>query len=254
MEAPILFVHGLFHGGWCYEEHFVPWFRSRGYEAAAVTLRYHERRHAPGLRTASLKDYLADVVAAAANMSSPPVLVGHSAGGFVTQMYLEDHDAPAAVLLASAPPWGILGGALRAGARHPVQMLAATATLSLYRLVNTPERARELFFSQGLDDALVAKYQAMMTDDSFRAYLEMLFFVRPDRKKITARGTPLLVLGGGADRSFTRSEVVSTARFYSAETYSFPGQAHNLMLEPDWEKVAERIDSFIRAKTRAKAA
>src|SRR5215469_59397 len=38
---PVLFVHGLFHGGWCYEEHFVPWFRSRGYDARAVTLRCH---------------------------------------------------------------------------------------------------------------------------------------------------------------------------------------------------------------------
>jgi alpha-beta hydrolase superfamily lysophospholipase len=90
-KPPILFVHGLYHGGWCYEEHFVPWFRSRGYEAAAVTLRHHDQHHAPGLRVTSLMDYVADVVAAAARMSSPPVVIGHSMGGFVAQKYLEGH-------------------------------------------------------------------------------------------------------------------------------------------------------------------
>ena len=251
---PILFVHGLWHGGWCYEEHFVPWFRSRGYQAAAVTLRHHDQHHAPGLRTTSLKDYVADVVATAARMSSPPVVVGHSMGGFVTQKYLEDHDAPAAVLLASAPPQGLLGATLRGGAKHPLRLLAATATLSPYGLVKTTERARELFFSEALDEESVRRYQSKLTDDSFRAFVEMVFFVRPDLKKINARGAPLLVLGGGADRSISRSEVTSTARFYGAETYSFPGQAHDLMLEPDWEEVAERIDSFIRSNTPAKTA
>ena len=251
---PILFIHGLWHGGWCYEEHFVPWFGSRGYEAAAVTLRHHDQHHAPGLRTTSLKDYVADVVAAAAGMSSPPVVVGHSMGGFVTQKYLEDHDAPAAVLLASAPPQGLLGATLREGAKHPLRLLAATATLSPYGLVKSTERARELFFSGGLDDESVRRYHAKLTDDSFRVFVEMVLFVRPDLKKIKARGTPLLVLGGDADRSISRSEVTATARFYGAETQSFPGQAHDLMLEPDWEKVAERIDSFIRSNTAAKMA
>jgi alpha-beta hydrolase superfamily lysophospholipase len=129
-----------------------------------------------------------------------------------------------------------------------------TATLSPYGLVKTTERARELFFSAGLDDESVRKYQAKLTDDSFRVFVEMVFFVRPDLKKIKARGTPLLVLGGDADRSISRSEVASTARFYDAETYSFPGQAHDLMLEPGWEKVAERIDWFVRSNTPAKTA
>lgn len=251
---PILFVPGLFHGAWCYEENFVPWFRARGYNAEAVKLRRDGQHHAPGLRTMSVKDFAADLETAAAGMPSPPVLVGHSMGGFVIQKYLEDHDAPAVVLLASAPPYGILRAALREGARHPLRMFAAVATLSVYGLIKTPDRARALFFSDGLPDQLVRKYQAEMTDDSFRVFLELLGFVRPDVSKIKAKGAPMLVLRGDEDRSISWTYVADTARIYGAEIYRFPGQAHNLMLEPDWEKVARRIDLFVRSKTLLAAA
>jgi len=250
----ILFVPGLFHGAWCYEEHFVPWFRSRGYDAEALKLRRDGRHHARGLRTMSIKDFASDLDDAVGRMSSSPVLVGHSMGGFVIQKYLEDHDAPGVVLMASAPPYGILRAGLREGATHPARMLAAVATLSVYGLISTPDRARALFFSDGLDEELVRRYQAQMTDDSFRIFLELMGFIRPDVKKICARRVPMLVLRGDEDRSISWTYVSDTARTYGAEIQRFPGQAHDLMLEPGWEKVAEAIDSFVRAKARVETA
>jgi pimeloyl-ACP methyl ester carboxylesterase len=244
---PILFVHGLWHGAWCWEEHFVPWFQERGYEARAITLRRHDQRHAPGLRTTRIMDYVEDVANAAAKMPSPPVVVGHSMGGFVTQKYLEDHVAPAAVLVASVPPAGILGATLRVGARHPLRLLAANLTWSLYGLVRTPQRARELFFGTELSEELVARYQSRLTDDAYMAYLDLLFFIRPNVEAV--RRTPILVLGGDADWTISRGEVASTAKTYGAELTTFPG-AHDLMLEPGWEKVAERIDTFVRSKAK----
>jgi alpha-beta hydrolase superfamily lysophospholipase len=242
---PILFVHGLWHGAWCWEEHFVPWFQQRAYEARAITLRKHDQRHAPGLRTTRIKDYVQDVATAAAKMTSPPVVVGHSMGGFVTQKYLEDHHAPAAVLVASVPPSGIMGATLRTAARHPLRLLTVNLTWSLYGIVKTPERAREMFFGDELSAELVGKYQSKMTDDAYLAYLDMLFFVRP--KVADVRRTPLLVLGGDADWTISPADVAGTARTYGAELSTFSG-AHDLMLEPGWEKVAERIDAFIRTR------
>jgi pimeloyl-ACP methyl ester carboxylesterase len=242
---PLLFVHGLWHGGWCWDEHFVPWFRERGFEATAITLRRHDQRHAPGLRLTRIRDYVEDVANAAAKMPTPPVVIGHSMGGFVTQKYLEDHVAPAAVLVASLPPSGILGATLRTGARHPLRLLAANLTWSLYGIVKTPQRAREMFFGPELSDELVAKYQARLTDDAYLAYLDLLFFVRPNLEAV--RRTPILVLGGDADWTISSAEVAGTAKAYGAELATFPG-AHDLMLEPGWEKVAERIDTFIRSR------
>jgi pimeloyl-ACP methyl ester carboxylesterase len=47
------------------------------------------------------------VVAVAERLPTPPVVIGHSMGGFVVQKYLETHQAPAGVLLASIPPRGL---------------------------------------------------------------------------------------------------------------------------------------------------
>lgn len=223
----------------------MPWFRQRGYEAEAITLRRHEQKHSPGLRTTRLSEYVVDVTDAAARMSSLPVIVGHSMGGFVTQKYLEEHKAPAAVLLASIPPAGIIGPTMRTALRHPLRLLAANVTWSLYRFVETPDRARELFFSSEVSDAEVARYQSQMVDDSYLAYLDLLVFVRP--KVSLIRSTPMLVIGGEKDWTISGADVAATAKAYGAELAMFPG-AHDLMLEPGWEKVAERIDTFIRSR------
>jgi pimeloyl-ACP methyl ester carboxylesterase len=244
---PVLFVHGLWHGAWCWDEHFVPWFRERGYDARAITMRRHDQRHAPGLRLTRISEYVADVAAAAAQMAEPPVVVGHSMGGFVTQLYLSQHPAPAAALLASIPPSGIFGATRRVAARHPLRFLASNVTLSLYGLVRAPDRAREMFFSPELSDADVERFQSKMTDDSYAAYLDMLFFVRPE---VSAIKTPILVIGGEKDWTITRSDVGHTASAYGAEMAMFPA-SHDLMLEPCWESVAQRIDSFIRSKVGA---
>jgi pimeloyl-ACP methyl ester carboxylesterase len=238
---PVLFVHGLWHGAWCWDEHVIPWFRTHGYEAQAVKLRRHDSRHAPGLRTTRIKEYVEDVAEAASLMSTPPVVIGHSMGGFVTQKYLERYVAPAAVLVASVPPSGILGASLRYGARHPLRLLAANLTWSLYGVVRTPDRAREMFFGPALSDVKLREYHAQLTDDAYFVYAGMLF-VRPDVARV--RRTPLLVIGGETDSTISPTEVAATARIYGAELVMFP-DAHDLMLEPSWEKMAVRIHEFI---------
>jgi pimeloyl-ACP methyl ester carboxylesterase len=103
--TPLLFVHGMFVGAWCWDEFFLPFFAENGYNAIALSLRGHagSEGHA-GVRWYSIADYVKDVEQVAGQLSTPPVIIGCSMGGFVTQKYLETHDAPAGVLLASAPP------------------------------------------------------------------------------------------------------------------------------------------------------
>lgn len=64
------------------------------------------------------------------------------------------------------------------------------------------------------------------------------------------RRPPLLAIGADADSTISPAEVAATAKIYGAELTTFPG-AHDLMLEPGWEKVAASIDSFIRSKVGA---
>jgi alpha-beta hydrolase superfamily lysophospholipase len=238
--TPVLFVHGMFHGAWCWEEHFLPYFAQRGYAAHALSLRGHvgsEGRER--LRWTSLADYVSDLEQVVNQLSGPPVLVGHSMGGMIIQKYLQSHQSPAAVLLASVSPKGLLPATLRAFRLHPLIFIKANLTLSTYPVIGAPERCRELFFSPDIPEGNLATYFARVQDESYRAYLEMILLGLCPPGPIT--DTPLLVLGAANDAAISRSEVEATARRHNTQAEFFPNMAHDMMLEASWQPVADRI-------------
>ncbi|EKT81447.1 alpha/beta hydrolase fold protein [Rhodococcus opacus M213] len=240
----LLFVHGTWHAAWCWDEHFLDFFASKGHHALAVSLRGHGGSPSPKpLRWVTIADYVDDVAAVANELPSRPVVIGHSMGGFIVQKYLESHSAPAGVLLGSAPSGGIWRSTLRTLRRHPRALLAETLTLSPYRLVGTLELARDHMFSAQMPEADVERYFALLQEDSHRAMLDMLVLNLPKPKRVTA---PMLVLGADQDHAFSRKEVRATARAYGTEAEIFPNMAHHMLLEPGWERVAERIDGWLR--------
>jgi pimeloyl-ACP methyl ester carboxylesterase len=99
------------------------------------------------VRRCSIADYVDDVDSVADSLSTRPVLIGHSLGGFVVQKYLESRAAPAVVLVASVPPRGSFGFVLRLMRRHPWHVTRAAITGKSLHMFNTPELARESFFS-----------------------------------------------------------------------------------------------------------
>ncbi|WAJ43210.1 alpha/beta fold hydrolase [Mycobacterium sp. Aquia_216] len=244
-KPPVLFVHGAWHGAWCWDEYFLDFFAEKGYRTVALSLRGHGNSTAPrSMRWCSIADFVDDVEAVANGLPERPVVVGHSLGGFVVQKYLESHHAPAAVLLASAPPSGITGFLLRRFKRHPWHTAAALArTRSLRGVGGTPELARETFFSASTPDADVARYTALLCEEyAVRIASDMVWQSLPKPHLVTA---PLLVLGADEDVCFTRQEVHSTAAAYRTEAEFFPNMSHDMMLDPGWASVADRIHRWL---------
>jgi pimeloyl-ACP methyl ester carboxylesterase len=241
--APVLFVHGFYIGAWAWAEHFMDYFAAHGYATLAMSLRGHGKSEGRDkLRWTRLSDFVTDVAQVVAEQPTPPILIGHSYGGAVVQKYLENHEAPAAVLVASVPPQGLLKTALRLAVRHPWPFLKANLTLSLYPLVSTPDIARDLLFSPTMSEAQVREYQSRMSDESFMGFLDMLALNLPDPKRVK---TPLLVLGAASDRSFSRGQVDATARAYHTQATFFPDMNHAMMLEAGWQQVADRIIAWL---------
>lgn len=241
--TPLLFVHGAWHGAWCWDEHFLGYFADLGYEAHALDLRGHGASEGlERLRRTRIADYVRDMVKVAENLRAPPVVIGHSMGGMVVQKYLERHPAPAGVLLASVPPYGAIGATMHILAHHPLAFLKANLTLSLYPLVATPALVRAAFYSARMPQAEVERYAAKLQGESYFGFLDMLAFALPRPQRVK---TPLLVLGGGEDALFPPAAVESTARAYGTQAEIFTGMAHNMMLEPGWENVASRIATWL---------
>lgn len=244
--TPLLFIHGTLCTASCWDVHFLDYFAQHGFESHAVNLRGHGKSEGrEKLRWTRIADFVEDVTTVVRQLPGPPVLIGHSMGGFITQKYLEDHDAPAAVLLSSPSPAGLLPTVIRNARRHPWVFAKISLTLSLLPFIATPQLAAEAFLSKDLPDETLRQYWEQMQDDSFMAFLDMvaLDLPRPARVK-----TPLLVLGVGQDNMIGPGEIEATARAYGTQAEIIPDVAHNSMLDPRWQSVAERILAWLNER------
>jgi pimeloyl-ACP methyl ester carboxylesterase len=244
--TPILFIHGMFHGAWCWDVHFLDYFAQHGFASHAVSLRGHGKSEGrENLRWTRIADYVEDLTNAVRQLPVSPILIGHSLGGFVVQKYLEDHEAPGAVLLSSPPPSGLLATALRVARRHPLVFAKVNLTLRLQPVIATPQLAREAFFSSDFEDEELVSYWKQMQDESYMAFLDMVALDRPEPAKVKA---PLLVVGVARDNMLDPREIEATASAYNTQAEIIPDVAHNSMLERRWQSVSDRILSWLKER------
>ncbi len=247
---PILFVHGAWHGAWCWEPYFLPYFAEKGFAVEAFSLRAHGesdgQQHTRGLR---FKDYVADLTAICQSYEQPPLLIGHSTGGVIVQKYLETHNAPAAVMLASLPPDPILGASFGLLSQYPGALLQSLPTFSLKPFVASPQRVRKLFFSANMPLAKVTPFQSQMQDESVLLLLDLALArqVDPVKLRTTNPEMPMLVLGAANDSLLQPALMRSMAQHYGTTAQFIPEVAHDMMLEEHWQDVADVIIGWIQA-------
>jgi len=246
-STPLLFVHGKWHGAWCWNEHFLPYFATHGYHCTALSIRGHAGSEGgENLRWWSIEDYVQDVDQVAGQMDTPPIIIAHSMGGFITQKFLERHpEIPAAVLLTAIPPTGLWTTILTLLTQKPGMILKTLGTLNPWAVIETPEIARWALFSDDLPEEVVLKYHRQMNSESFRVFLDELGLNLVQTERVR---TPLLVIGAEKDTVIFPSMVRATARRYGTTAKIFPNMAHDVMLEPGWERVAETILEWLQAK------
>jgi hypothetical protein len=201
-----------------------------------VDLRGHGRSPNPGsLRFTRIRDFVMDLDAAVDSLARPPVIVAHSMGALVAQRFLEKREVPGAVLLAPVPLGGVTRTTLVTAARHPVRFLLTNATMDLGALIRDRATAAELLLPADTEPAEVDSVWARLQSESYLAYLEMLFTVRPRPPLVT---TPVALIAGSEDRLFTVAAQRRTAGAYGVEPVIIPGGAHDLMFGPHWEAAA----------------
>jgi pimeloyl-ACP methyl ester carboxylesterase len=238
--TPLLFVHGAWHGAWCWDETFMPYFANRGYRTYALSLRGHGGSSG-WVRGARIHDYVADVAQIAEQIPRWPVVIGHSMGGLITQHFIETHDVAGAVLVAAAPPGGALGDFLRIMATIPGPAFRSLFRMDFRELLRTPQQAQEMFFSPDMPADQVARHFARLGDESFPVFFDMMLFGLPHPQRVRA---PVLVLGAANDRIISNRDVHNTARAYRTQAVMFD-MAHDMMLEPGWQAVADRIVQWL---------
>lgn len=245
-KPPLLFVHGAWHGAWCWEP-LMRYLAERGFTSYAIDLPGHATRQSEGVAGLGIMDYVAAVEAVSAAIApARPVLIGHSMGGLIVQKVLERHAAPAALLIAPCPAMGgSLGLVFRYAWHQPVA--GVTATLGRMTAIRNPAMCRRLFFNHPPQEKIQAHFERLNLESS-RAIRQM---VLPGFKLKAARitSTPVAVAAAGQDYFFEFNTLQSWANAYRYDFLPFPEAAHNLLCEPEKYGFGKTVAAWIDRKT-----
>jgi pimeloyl-ACP methyl ester carboxylesterase len=113
--------------------------------------------------------------------------------------------------------------------------------MSFLPVFKQKERATRLMFRSSFPDEELEKIVPRMQDESFLAYLDMLFLDLPSVKQTAI---PLLFIGANQDFLIKPSSIEKNAKQLNASVQLFDG-GHNMNLEQGWQLVAERIVDFL---------
>lgn len=242
MSTPVIFVHGAFCGGWAFENFRAP-FEAAGYVTHAPDLPFHERgADLERLAQSGVREYAEAIAKLARAMPAPPVLIGHSMGGLVSQVAATKADVAGVVLLAPSAPWGVPATTIDEHAnafgvgllgdywRRPIPPDYATARRTTLDRLDR-EGSRRAF--------------ARFVPESGRAIFETVqWWLDPGMNSSAPPyriGAPVLALSGERDHVNPSSTVRRIAnRFPSgqAEFREMPGMSHWLVGEEEWADVA----------------
>jgi pimeloyl-ACP methyl ester carboxylesterase len=245
-KGVVIFVHGEFHGGWCWEEALTGLFANQGYRCITFDLPYHERAgERADIRKARLRDYLLTLQHVVKRVGGEPILVGHSLGAHLIEQYLAKGPCRMAVLMTPPPPDGIWRTALR-WIRKP-HLWKAVLTRRMRLAVSTPGRAAMALFGEGVTRQQAQRYAGMLGDES-PAVLAELLWTKPPADP--TGDVPVIVFGAEKDSLFSLKDLERTAARYHCGIVVMSGMGHDMMLEPQTARLADIMINCIETRLR----
>ncbi len=251
-KRTILLIHGLWvtPSSWA---KFKSYFEVRGHEVIVapwpgITKDVAAMRRDPsGLYGIGIAEVIAHYANLIRNLPEPPIIMGHSYGGLITQLLIDRGFGAAGVAIDSVPPKGIL-------------VLPLSTYLALTPAFLQPSTFKKTFiftfkqwwqvFANTLPEAEAREeYEREVIPASGRAIFQAaLANVTPNSlATINFKNNahqPLLFIGGEKDvimpaalnrKNFKKYQASSALTEYQ----EFPGRSHYIIAEKGWEEVAQ---------------
>jgi pimeloyl-ACP methyl ester carboxylesterase len=259
MTKPVVFIHGL----WLHASSWGPWvelFTQHGYdpiapgwpnEASTVAA---ARANPDAVANQGIDDVANHYAAIVESLDAPPIVIGHSFGGLITEKLLGEGLGAAGVAIDPAQIKGVLPlplAQLRSG-------LPALANLAnLHRAVTLTSKEFRYGFgnavSQEESDAL---YEAWTIPSPARPLFQAAAanFVLHSQAKVDTNNTgrgPLLLISGTADHTVPDVVTRSTLKQYRDSTavtqlQQFEGRGHSLVIDNGWHEVATAVLAWLK--------
>ena len=243
-RSPVLCIHGVYHAAWCWEN-YLTHFAYNGFNTHALSLRGHGGSEGKEfLRRARFRDYLEDVQQTAQKFDEPPILIGHSLGGMLTQRYIEENEVAAAVLVSTSTSRSLRQATLPLLRAFPRQVAQALVTFNPDHLYKNAGPAKALLFGEQLinSDLRVHIDRVVRENESRRIFMDVSFL----RFHAPRKPAPVLVVGGGRDFGVPRSAFEENAAIYDTSAVIFEDMPHDLMLAEGWQTPADHILNWLK--------
>jgi len=265
MSQPIVLVHGLWMTPRCWEN-WITYYEEKGHRVVAPAypgfeVEVEALREDPSvianLTVPETIEHLEGVIKA---LEQPPIIMGHSFGGTLTQMLLARGNGVAGVVIDSAPTEGV-------HVNPPSQIK------SLFPILNNPaKRHRAVGFTP--EQFHYAFTNTLSEEESGKVYdryhipapgrwvwaYGLLANITPGHQETWVdyhndERAPLLFIAGGADHIMPASVNRSNAKHYKSSAitdyHEFPGRSHWTCGEAGWEEVADHALTWALRHTAA---
>lgn len=256
----------LIHGQWVTQsswEKFKGYFESRGHKVIASPWPginkdvVGMRRDPSSLNGIGIEDLVAHYTTIIRGLSEPPIIMGHSFGGLITQLLIDKGFGAAGVAIDSVPPKGILVLPLSTYlALTPVFLHPSTFKKTF---IFTFEKWWKVFARTLSETEARGEFEREVIPAPGRAIFQAaLSNVTPNSTatinfRNNARA-PLLFIGGEKDVLMPAALNRKNFRKYTAssaitEYQEFPGRSHYIIAEKGWEEVAQYALDWALAKS-----
>ena len=256
MNETILMIHGMWCGGWVWDN-YKAFFKQKGFNCITPNLRFHDvaSNGPPNLEigTTSILDYVEDIKNVVSTLEKPPIIMGHSMGGMLAQIVGSQIPTQAIVCITTAGPFGISViqplSVLRSFIsistkwnwwKEPMRQTFKEATYSMLHLLPIEEQ-RGIYNRLVFDSGRALFETSYMTFDSQKA-------CSFESSKITC---PILFVSSKEDRIIPSSSVKKCSLKYKHSTFKeFKNHAHWIIGEQGWQDVSEYIYDWLSENLR----
>lgn len=250
-NVSLVCIHGSYHAAWCYNRYFLDFFREKGFNAYALSLRgqgngkISEQKPVAG----TLEEHAADVASFVEHLEGQGqqvILIGHSFGGLITLQAAADlKNLAGLILLCSVPPSGNVGIILRSLFRAPLQAFRITWGFISRSFESDADLCREIFFDKATPLADVEECMQLMKTGCPQG-TRLLDLRQLQRSLPVPTCTkPVLVLGGQEDAIVDLEALEETAKVHQVKPIILEGVPHDAMLGSRWRSAAEAILSWL---------
>jgi pimeloyl-ACP methyl ester carboxylesterase len=246
-RIPLLFVHGAWHGAWCWKP-LMDYLAKKGFTGYAFDLPGHGTRKSESVSGLGIMDYVYELESVIGKLGLVrPILIGHSMGGLILQKYLEQNEALATVIIAPCPS---MGGSFWLAIKYFFQqpIAATTVVLGSKTAIRNKKMCKRLFFDDITPDKLETHFDRLCLESSKAVRQMVIPFLKLKAARITS--APVAVAAAGKDYFFEFKRLQNWADEYGYDFLPFPEAAHNLVIEPEKFDFGKNIYKWLDQKIK----